>query len=196
MKKRKIMDLAGSSPISKKVKELFIKDYGFDKGKPDYFMITLVTLVAISVLLRAFVIGAYVVPTSSMEDTIHVSDCLIGNRLAYIGSSPKRGDIITFTKDGSNLVKRVIATEGETVSFANGDVYIDGKKLYEDYSTKNSYPLNSDITYPYTLKPGEVWVMGDNRTNSADSRAFGPVRVEDIESKIFMKYYPNVIFFG
>lgn len=189
------MALAGS-PISKKVKELFIKDYGFDKGKPDYFMITLVTLVAISVLLRVFVIGAYVVPTSSMEDTIHVSDCLIGNRLAYVNSSPKRGDIITFTKDGSNLVKRVIATEGETVSFANGDVYIDGKKLYEDYSTKNSYPLNSDITYPYTLKPGEVWVMGDNRTNSADSRAFGPVRVEDIESKIFMKYYPNVIFFG
>jgi len=97
---------------------------------------------------------------------------------------------------GSTLIKRVIATGGQTVDLVGGVVYVDGEPLDEPYTLgKASDPLpyslsGSEISYPYTVPEGSVWVMGDNRTNSLDSRYFGTIRVDDITSKAVFIFWP------
>ena len=89
------------------------------------------------------------------------------------------------------LIKRVIATGGQTVDLRDGAVYVDGVRLDEPYTQgKPSNDLNSGIQYPYVVPEGYVWVMGDNRTNSADSRAFGAVNMEDITGRAVFRYWP------
>ena len=93
------------------------------------------------------------------------------------------------------LIKRVIATEGQTVDLRDGKVYVDGVALDEPYTDGlPSYPLNTvgtvDISYPYTIPKGDVWVMGDNRTNSSDSRYFGPIDKDTVFGKAFAIYWP------
>ena len=89
------------------------------------------------------------------------------------------------------LIKRVIATGGQTVDLRDGVVYVDGVPLDEPYTQgKPSNDLNSGITYPYTVPEGHVWVMGDNRTNSADSRAFGAIPLESVTGHAVLRYWP------
>jgi signal peptidase I len=93
------------------------------------------------------------------------------------------------------LIKRIIATGGQTVDLIDGKVYVDGVALNEPYTDGlPSYPLSNapgiTITYPYTVPEGEVWVMGDNRTNSQDSRYFGSVPVDSITGKAVFRYWP------
>lgn len=161
---------------------------------------TVVATVAVVALARTFVVQSYKVPTGSMETTICVGDRLLGERVSQHWEAPKQGDVIFFADpDGGKypLVKRVIATEGQTVEFEGGMVVIDGVALDEPYTHgKPSYPLDvhSDpalnITYPYIVPEGCVWVMGDNRTGSSDSRVFGAIDVRSIESKALCIYWP------
>ena len=91
------------------------------------------------------------------------------------------------------LIKRVIAVGGQTVDLRDGAVYVDGEKLDEPYTEgKQSKPLSNSngITYPYKVPEGEIWVMGDNRTNSLDSRVFGSVPVENVTGHAFWRYWP------
>ena len=93
------------------------------------------------------------------------------------------------------LVKRVIATAGQTVDLQDGKVVVDGQALDEDYTTGMSWPLSvqapgAQVSYPYTVPDGCVWVMGDNRENSADSRYFGPVDRSDLIAVALVRYWP------
>lgn len=153
-------------------------------------------------LIRMFVFEPYVVPTGSMLETIQLGDQLIGEKVTYLIREPQCGDIVTFADPaGSNsvLIKRVIATAGQTVDLVDGQVVVDGEPLYEPYTNgKPSYPisdhpatLDEDITYPYVVPEGCVWVMGDNRTNSLDSRYFGPVRIDTITSRGVLIFWPS-----
>ena len=111
---------------------------------------------------------------------------------------PKAGDIVVFSDPqvpSRVLVKRIIATEGQTVNLANGYVYVDGVKLSEPYTQGLSYPLsktasNTSLSFPYTIPAGKVWVMGDNRENSSDSRYFGPVDSDSIFGRALVTYWP------
>ena len=171
-------------------------------------------VLALTAALRAFVVGTYVVPSASMADTIEVGDLVASEKVSYRFGEPEAGDIVTFTVyaqtvDGEpvagtislepgegleevELVKRVIATAGQTVDIVDGAVYVDGEPLEEDYvdGALTEELAGSDIEFPYTVPEGEVWVMGDNRTNSADSRWFGSVPVESVTGRVFFCYWP------
>ena len=157
--------------------------------------------IGVAVLVRVFVAEPYIVPTGSMLDTIQLGDRLIGEKISFRLRQPEAGDIITFADPddpSTTLIKRVIATEGQTVDLRDGVVYVDDEALDEPYTngkpseplTIHSSNLTADISYPYTVPEGYVWVMGDNRTNSADSRYFGAIPVSSITSRALFIYWP------
>lgn len=165
------------------------------------FIAFIVTVVAAVFLLRAFVIEPFVVPTGSMESTIEVGDCIFAQKISLeTGNDLKSGDIVVFKnpkpENGVDiLVKRVIATSGQTVNLKDGKVYVDGKQLDESYTIGESKPLDAYLSsapdsYPYTIPDGCIWVMGDNRENSADSRYFGPVEEDSVIGIVFARYFP------
>lgn len=130
-----------------------------------------VTLAVVFVLFRVLLQLAYV-PSGSMETTIPTKSLLVGWRLPYVVSDPlpERGDIVTFWNEEMErvLVKRVIGLPGETVSIKDGFVYIDGKKLDEDYLPVSGITQSEETTFE--VPEGHIFLMGDNRTGSQDSR--------------------------
>lgn len=162
--------------------------------------ISLIVMVAfvfgLSWLLRTYVFQAYEIPSGSMEETIMTGDMVFAEKVSYYFREPEPGDIVTFQDPeipGRVLIKRCIAVAGQTVSFndADGLVYVDGVALSEPYTEgKPSYTLASDITYPYTVPEGMIWVMGDNRTNSQDSRYFGAIPVSSVTGRGALVYWP------
>ena len=169
----------------------------FDPKKPrkidfrfDFIELFVFTLVVI-MILTTFVFRHSIVDGSSMEGTLQDGDHLIIYDLFY---TPKSGDIIVFedysTEHIKPLVKRVIATEGQTVKIdVFGDVYVDGIMLDEDYVYLDGYDA---ITKPLecTVPEGEVFVMGDHRNSSSDSRSFGTVKVDSILGKAILRFLP------
>ena len=114
------------------------------------------------------IIGLHYVPTGSMIPFIQKKDICISYRLAYKDAVPKRGDVITFTHGGEPLVKRVIGLPDETISFKNGDVYIDGRKY--DESGYLSSSVKTESQQEFTVPSNCVFCLGDNREHSLDSR--------------------------
>lgn len=162
------------------------------------FLVMVAIIVAGAWLLRSFVIEPFQIPSASMEETIKTGDMVFAEKVSYHFSDPEPGDIVVFSDPqvpSRTLIKRVIATEGQTVDLRDGKVYVDGVALDEPYTQGlPSYPLNTvgnvDIIYPYTVPKGDVWVMGDNRTNSSDSRYFGPIDKDTVFGKAFVIYWP------
>ncbi|MDR1083130.1 MAG: signal peptidase I [Coriobacteriales bacterium] len=165
-------------------------------------LIIIVAAVIITTLLRTFVIDQYEIPTGSMEPTIAVGDRLFAEKVSYHFAEPSQGDIVTFhdpmlTKraEGRVLIKRCIATEGQVVDLVDGKVVVDGVVLDEPYTHgKESVPLNPmpgvEIEYPYTIPKDTVWMMGDNRTDSSDSRYFGPIPEDELIGKALFRIWP------
>ena len=160
-----------------------------------------VLAVACAMAVRAFVVEPFEVPTESMISTIQVGDRLLGEKISYMAHDPQAGDVVTFSdpeNPSTTLIKRIIATPGQTIDLKDGEVYVDGTKLDEPYTQgKPTNPierhadfLSSDITYPYTLGQDEYWMMGDNRTNSLDSRYFGPIKRQSITSRGWFIFWP------
>lgn len=168
------------------------------KGSPLRLLIEIVVIIAVAVglatLFTRFVMQPYEIPSGSMEETIEVGDRVFSEKISYLFGEPAQGDIITFADPYDPdrvLIKRVIATGGQTVELRDGVVYVDDVALDEPYTAgKPSYDLNSGIEYPYTVPEGYVWVMGDNRTNSADSRAFGAVPLSSVTGHAVLRYWP------
>lgn len=156
-------------------------------------------VVAITFLLRMFVFVPYEIPSGSMEDTIIPGDMVFSEKISYYMREPEPGDIVTFIDPEDpkrTLIKRVIALEGQVVDLQNGIVYVDGVPLDEPYTDgKESWPLvktapGVDITYPYTVPEDHIWVMGDNRTSSQDSRYFGAVPIDSVTGRAAVVYWP------
>jgi len=164
----------------------------------------IVIAVLIALFIRAFVVQAFKIPSSSMEPTLLVGDHLLVNKFIYgiripytdikffQYRKPQRGDIIVFIfpKDRKkDFIKRVIATEGEKVVIIHNKIYIDDK-LIDDPWGHFTMPRSTIEDYGPVRVPGDsLFVMGDNRDNSQDSRFWGFVRVNEVKGKALIIYF-------
>ena len=124
----------------------------------------------------------------SMEPNLYTGQRLIVEKISYRLDTPSRGDIVVVDIDGFDvpLIKRVIGLPGETVEVRQNVVYINGELLSEEY-----LPVLRQRNYgPYLVPEGEIFVMGDNRNVSNDSRYFGAVSVDHILGKAWASYWP------
>lgn len=124
---------------------------------------------------------------NTVKKTLVKGDTLILDKVAKI----KRGDIIVFDKHGEkNLVKRVIAVAGDTVTIKNGKVYLNGEELVENYTIGSTYayggPSYDDTEITIVVESGHVYCLGDNRENSLDSRSIGTISLDDVIGKCIL----------
>jgi signal peptidase I len=182
--------------------------------------ILIVVAVVIAIVIKTFLFQAFYIPSESMVPALEVGDRVLVNKLSYDLHDLNRGDIVVFEAEPNvewhhagiaDLVKRVIALPGETVTQCETTrVCIDGRVLNESYlpeGTVTTMPSN----LPYitnaqgkkvlvceadspqggcTVPPGKVFVMGDNRTNSQDARANGPIKESSIVGRVFLRIWP------
>jgi signal peptidase I len=144
-------------------------------------------------LINTFFIESRFVPTPSMVPTIGTRDWFLSNKTAYWFQLPQRGQIIVFAPPQrlhmkEDFVKRIIGLPGETIQVTKGVVYIDGKALAEPYITADRAPIQD--FGPYRVPEGQLFMMGDNRNNSADSREWGPLPLENIKGRAWWRYWP------
>ncbi len=151
-----------------------------------------VTALVVVLVFRVFLQLAYV-PTGSMETTIPTKSLLISWQLPYLTSDPvpEHGDVVTFWNDELNeiLVKRVIGLPGDTVSFDKGYVYINGEKIEEAYLNEAMQgQTSSGNANSFTVPEGALFMMGDNRTGSLDSRYLDNpyIPVEKVRAKVLV----------
>jgi signal peptidase I len=169
--------------------------------------IVVVVAVVIAVLLRTFVVATYSIPSGSMEPTLQIGDRIVVDKLSYHLHGVDRGNIIVFSTPPkedcagppvADLVKRVIGLPGETISLAGGRVYINGRNLAEPWLPQSEQNATEpgpsaapySLHHPYRIPSGDVYVMGDNRTFSCDSRYWGPVQESTIVGKVDFRIWP------
>jgi signal peptidase I len=121
----------------------------------------------------------------SMNPTLQNGEYILVNRLAYKTGEPDRGDIIVFSQDGQDLIKRVIGLPGETVNISGGIVTINGQELQEPYIAQDPLYVGE-----WSVPEGYLFVLGDNRNDSRDSHQWGLLPVENIIGKSVLIYWP------
>lgn len=163
------------------------------------WVLTVAIAIVLSLLIRSFVAHAFHVESGSMEPALLPGDRILVNKLS---DNPSRGDLVVFARPDGDLVKRVIALEGETVIFTEGLVMIGDKWLNEPYLSAGTGTYaraaipNCDPTEGFeeqstcTVPEGHVFVLGDNRDVSFDSRNFGPVPREDLIGSAAFQFWP------
>ena len=153
---------------------------------------TILTGLSIGFAISNYIVANAEVPSGSMETTVMTGDRIIINRLAYINETPQRGDIISFSfpdNESETFLKRIIALPNEKIEGKDGIIYINDEALTNDYTPIVSY----DDFGPYTVPENCYFVMGDNRTNSYDSRYWEHkfVPIDSIIGKAEFSYYPT-----
>ncbi|MCL8209314.1 MAG: signal peptidase I [Actinomycetia bacterium] len=150
---------------------------------------TILLALVLAFLLRTFVLESFQVSGSSMYPTLLNGQGVLVFKLAYLFQPPETGQIVVFrapVTPNEDWIKRVIATPGEVVSIRRGQVYLDGKKLDEPYIRRN-YAYNYG---PARVPPGSLFVLGDNRPVSRDSRYFGFLKDSAVRGKAFVAWWP------
>ena len=171
-----------------KTNDLKAPNYVFDICKTVIFVFVIVSLVFTFFLRDANIVG------NSMNDTLHNGDKILLTNFMY---KPSNGDIVAINAEDmieKIIIKRVIATEGQTIriDYEKGEVCVDGIILDEKYVSSFTKKPNHDWSIPYVVPKGHVFVMGDNRLVSLDSRdkTVGLIPVEDIIGKAQVVFYP------
>jgi signal peptidase I len=170
-------------------------------------VIVIVVAVLVAVLLRAFVVQTFFIPSGSMEPTLQIGDRILVNKLSYHLHGVERGDIVVFSRpptencggpEVNDLVKRVIGLPGDVISASGGYVYIDGKRLDESWLPASEQGITvagpagnaSNLAHPYRVPADNYFVMGDNRADSCDSRYWGPIAKSLIVGKVEVRVWP------
>jgi signal peptidase I len=155
--------------------------------------VVLVGAVLVALVLRTSLIQAFYIPSESMETTLAINDRVLVNKISYRLHDVHRGDIVVFVRpDGQvgeirDLIKRVIALPGETVEARDNELYINGQRLIEPYLDEGV--VTRDFG-PTVVPDGEIFVMGDNRTESYDSRLFGTISEDLVVGRAFVLFWP------
>lgn len=175
------------------------------KSKVREYAETLIIALLIALFVRAFVVQAFKIPSSSMEPTLLIGDHLLVNKFIYgiripltdkkilRFSEPQRGDVIVFKypKDPSkDYIKRVIGLPGDTVEIRDRQIYINNRLIEDPWGVFNARSLSTGDNHgPKVVPPDSLFVMGDNRNNSLDSRVWGFVPFDDVLGKAFIMYW-------
>ena len=155
------------------------------------WIISLVSAVVVALLIRTFIVELYVVDGPSMQPTLQDGERLVVNKFIYYWREPHRGEIVIFRypRDHSRVfIKRVIAVGGDTIEITGGHVFVNDALITEDYiaeKTRTEYPKQ-------TVPEGTIFVCGDNRRNSLDSRFpdVGFVSLELLKGKASLIFWP------
>ena len=174
------------------------------------WLVVIVGALLVAFLIKTFLMQAYYIPSSSMTPALQVGDRVLVNKLSYEFGEVSRGDLVVFKRTEANtgnktdLIKRVIATEGEVLEISGGEIFItekggkDRKLLVEPYLAEGVTTqgfafegLCPESEANTCLIPENfIFVMGDNRSGSRDSRYFGPVNTDDIVGRAFIRIWP------
>lgn len=143
-------------------------------------------------LITSFIIVNARIPSGSMVSTINQGDQVIGSRLSYLFSDPKRGDIVIFDSpvEDKIYIKRLIGLPGDEVKIVDNQLFINGELQEEPY-VRNGWE-NSIGEYVYKVPEGCYFMMGDNRDGSSDSRYWGYVEKDAIIAKAIFRYWPSI----
>lgn len=151
---------------------------------------TILPALLIALLINVFVGQATRVEGQSMEPNLHSEQRLVVEKLSYRFHGPQRFDIVVLKMPDQGeelLIKRVIGLPGETVEIRDGEVYVNGNLLDEPFTDASTHPgRDSKVTVP----PLHIYVMGDNRDRSNDSRSFGPVPIDNVIGRAWLSYWP------
>ena len=167
----------------------------------------IVVALVVALLIRTYVIAVYSIPSGSMEPTLQVGDRIVVNKLSYDLHGVDRSNIVVFSTPPNedcagppvaDLVKRVIGLPGETISLSNDNVVINGRLLAEPWLPASVRSRTSvgpsaapySLHHAYRIPKGDVYVMGDNRTLSCDSRYWGPIKELTIVGKVDLRIWP------
>lgn len=167
------------------------------RGVLEYAVILVVAFVLVFGLIKPFVVEAFKVPTESMVPTLLVQDRFLANKFIYRFTEPERGDIVVFESVDPNpkgefdiLVKRVAGLPGDTVQVQGGTLLVNGRPQNEPYLNTDVLPDVTPSYGPREVPEGHVFVLGDNRGNSGDSRFFGFVPMENLKGEAFLRFWP------
>ena len=156
----------------------------------------LVAVLLVFFILRPFVVQAFYIPSGSMEPTLLIQDRLLVNKGIYYLRDPQRGEIVVFraplraSRVEKDFIKRVVAIPGDVLEMHGGKLYRNTEPLTEPY-IQGPTPLHWEaLPQPYTVPEGHVVVFGDNRGNSNDSHAWGPLPRVNILGKAFFTFWP------
>jgi signal peptidase I len=179
-----------------------------------------VVLVALAVLLavvfKTFLVAAFYIPSGSMESTLNISDRVLVEKVSYRFGDVQRGDVVVFVHDepgfepprpsnpvtgffsglgqaigvvppsDRDFIKRVVGVPGDRIN-CDGELIRNGQKVTEPYLDPDTTTEGCKAT---TVRPGELYVMGDNRDNSQDSRSFGVIQRSDVVGRAFVRIWP------
>jgi signal peptidase I len=169
------------------------------RGAKAFFDWALVVVIALVVALgvRTFLLAHFVVEGSSMYSTLETGDRVFVNKVSYRLHDPNRGDVVVLHEirgtSERDLIKRVIAVGGEEIEMRSCEVRVGGQLLLEPYLDPTVVtPGNCGGDFgPLIVPEGTVFVMGDNRAGSQDSRALGPILLDDIVGRAFVVFWPR-----
>jgi signal peptidase I len=153
---------------------------------------TIIPAVVIALLINLFLAQATQVEGQSMEPNLHTHQRVVVEKVTYrLFHGPRRGDIVVLDLPNQDdmLIKRVIGLPGDTIEVRSGQVFIDGELLEEPWAPRIDHGGGSDYG-PQTISPLHVFVLGDNRGSSNDSRSFGAVYVDDVVGRAWFSYWP------
>ena len=170
------------------------------------WVLTVGIAVIVALVVRAFVFQMFWIPSESMTPTLEKGDRVLVSKLGDV-TSPTRGDIVVFSRPPSlasgeeHLIKRVIGLPGDRVAFVDGQVFIDEAPLAEPYLPEGTETIDLStpgctLQAPCAVGPGQLWMMGDNRDQSADSRRFGAIESSTVVGRAFVTVWPISRFGG
>jgi signal peptidase I len=160
-------------------------------GVAELVFTAFVAFVLVFGFVRPFVVEAYRIPTESMVPTLEVGDRVLASKFMYRFFEPERGDIVVFdsvNEDDQTLIKRVVGVAEDEIQVQGGVLYVNDEAQEEPYL--NDADQFRSYYGPTVVPEGHIFVMGDNRGNSADSRVFGPLPLENLKGEAFMRFWP------
>ncbi|WP_243122171.1 signal peptidase I [Clostridium thermarum] len=171
------------------------KDKSIESTIKEY-AVSIVICVIMALIIRNFIIARADVDGQSMYPTLSNRDVVFVEKISTLWDKYSRGSIVIFqTHNARNdiYIKRVIAIAGDEIEVKGGKVYVNGEEAKEDYLPEGTFTEPERFLLEnkkYKVPEGCIFVMGDNRSNSIDSRSFGPVKVEDVKGRAVMRFLP------